>query len=62
MLTYFKRKMSSKVGCFAGFYHHRLVTIIAHTYACCYLLFESETKTGSRTIALCRKDRVQLAM
>ena len=35
-----------KVGRFAGFYHHHLETISAHTHAHYYPLFESEIKTG----------------
>ena len=53
--------MSPEVGCFSGFCHHRLTTMSAHTYAFCYPLVESGTKTGLRSIALCRKDRVLLS-
>ena len=52
--------MGLKVGCFAGFCHHRLTTMGVHMLACHYPLFESGTKTGLRTITLCRKDRVLL--
>ena len=37
-------KMAPKVGCFACFHHHRLVTMSVHTHAHHYPLFESETK------------------
>ena len=53
--------MGPKVGCFAGFCHHHLMTMSMHMHAYCYLLFESGTKTGLRTITLCRKDRVRLS-
>ena len=46
-----------KVGCFAGFCHHRLTTMGAHTHVYHYSLFESGMKTGLRTIALWRKDK-----
>ena len=39
------KEMDPKVGCFAGFWHHRLVTMYAHTCAYRYLLFESGMKT-----------------
>ena len=45
-----------KFGCFAGFCHHHLTTMSAHTHVYRYPLFESGTKTGLRMIALCRKD------
>ena len=41
----FIKEMGSKVGCFAGFYHHPVTTISVHTHAYCYPLFESGTKT-----------------
>ena len=50
-----------KVSCFAGFCHHRLTTMSAHTHAYRYPLVESGMKTGLRAIALCRKDRVLLS-
>ena len=53
--------MGPKVGCFAGFCHHRLTTISAQTHAYRYPLFESGTKIGLRAIVLCRKDRVLLS-
>ena len=53
--------MGLKVGCFAGFCHHRLTTMGVHMHACHYPLFEGEMKTGLRTITLCRKDRVLLS-
>ena len=53
--------MGPKVGCFAGFCHHRLMTMSAQTHAYHYPLFESGTKTGLRAIVLCRKDRVLLS-
>ena len=33
-----------KVGCFAGFCHHRVSTMSPHTHAYQYPLFESGTK------------------
>ena len=53
--------MGPKVGCFAGFFHHRLTTRSAHTHAYPYPLVESGTKTGLRLIALCRKGSVLLS-
>ena len=53
--------MGLKVGCFAGFCHHCLTTMSAHTYAYRYPLVESGMKTGLRVITLCRKDRVLLS-
>ena len=50
-----------KVGCFAGFCHHRLTAMSSHTHAYHYPLVESGTKIGLRAIALCRKDRVLLS-
>ena len=52
--------MGPKVGYFAGFWHHRLVTMWAHTRAYHYLLFESGMKTGFWTVALCKKDKALL--
>ena len=45
--------MGLKVGCFAGFCHHHLTTMNVHMHAYCYPLFESRTKAGLKTIALC---------
>ena len=53
--------MGPIVGCFAGFCHHRLTTMSTQTHAYYYPLFENGTKTGLRTITLCRKDRVLLS-
>ena len=55
------KDMGPKVGCFAGFCHHRLMTTGVHTHAYHYPLDESGMKTGLRVIALCRKDRVLLS-
>ena len=52
--------MGLKLGCFAGFCHHRLTAMSAHTHAHRYPLVESGTKIGLRAIALRRKDRVLL--
>ena len=54
----FTKETGTKVGCFAGFCHHRLMTMSAHMHAYHYPLFESGTKTGLRMIAFCRKDRI----
>ena len=45
--------MGLKVGCFAGFCLHRLMTMSAHTHAYCYPLLESGIKTDLRMTALC---------
>ena len=50
-----------KVGCSAGFCHHRLTTTSVHTHAYHYPLVESGMKTGLRVTALCRKDKVLLS-
>ena len=50
------KETSSKIGCLPGFIYHHLVIMSAHTHAHRYPLFESGTKTGLRTITLCRKD------
>ena len=50
------KEIVPKVGCFAGFYHHRFMTMSAHTHAYRYPLFESGMKTGMRMIALCKKE------
>ena len=55
------KETGPKVGYFAGFCHHHLTTMSAHTHAYRYPLVESTTKTGLRAIALCRKDRVLLS-
>ena len=55
------KEMGQKIGCFASFCHHPLTTMSAHMHAYHFPLFESGTKTGLRTIALCRKDRVLLS-
>ena len=52
--------MNQKISYFAGFCHHRLTTMSVHMHVYHYPLIESETKTGLRTINLCRKDRVLL--
>ena len=46
--------MGPKVGCFAGFCHHHLMAMSAHTHTYQYPLVESGTKTGLRSIALYR--------
>ena len=53
--------MGPKVGCFAGFCHHHLTTMSAHTHVYRYPLVESGMKTGLRAITLCRKDRILLS-
>ena len=53
--------MGPKVGCFAGFCHHRLTAMSLHTHAYHYPLVESGTKIGLRAITLRRKDRVLLS-
>ena len=55
------KETGPKVGCFAGFCHHRLMTMSAHIHAYHCPLVESGMKTGLRAIALCRKDRVLLS-
>ena len=52
------KETGSKVGLVAGFCHHHLMTMSAHTHAYHYPLFESG---GLRMITLCRKDRVLLS-
>ena len=44
------KETGSKVGCFAGFYHHHLMTMSTHTHAYPYPLFEGG---GLRMITLC---------
>ena len=39
--TIVANKTAPKVSCFAGFCHHCLITMSAHTLAYCYPLFES---------------------
>ena len=58
--TCYKRN-GRKVGCFAGFCHHRLTAMSAYMHAYRYPLVESGIKTGLRAIALCRKDRALLS-
>ena len=53
--------MGPKVCCFAGFCHHRLTIMSAHTHAYRYPLVENGMKTGLRVIALCRKGGVLLS-
>ena len=53
--------MGPKVGCFAGFCHHHLTIMSAHTHVYPYPLVESGMKTGWRAITLCRKDRILLS-
>ena len=55
------KETGPKVGCFAGFCHHHLMATSADTHAYRYLLVENGMKTGLRSIALCRKDRVLLS-
>ena len=55
------KETDPKVGCFAGFCDRNLTTISVYVHACRYPLLESGTKTGLKTIALCRKDRVLLS-
>ena len=55
------KETGPKVGCFAGFCHHRLMTMSAYTHVYRYPLVVGETKTGLRAIALYRKDRVLLS-
>ena len=53
--------MGLKVGCFAGFCHHRLTAMSSHMHAYRYPLVESGTKIGLRVITLRRKDRELLS-
>ena len=55
------KETGPKVGCFADFYHHCLMTMSAQMHAYSYPLFESGMKAGLRVIILCRKDRVLLS-
>ena len=55
------KETGRKVGCFAGFCHHRLMAMNVHTHVYHYPLVESGMKTGLRVIALCRKDGVLLS-
>ena len=48
--------MGSKISCLAGFWYHHVTIMGAHMHAFCYPLFESGTRTGLKTITLCRKD------
>ena len=50
------KETGPKVGCFAGFCHHCLVTTSAHMHVYSNPLFESGMKTGLLTFALRRKD------
>ena len=43
---HFTKETDPKVGCFAGFCHHCLVTMGTHTYVYHYPLFKSGIKTG----------------
>ena len=54
------QKTGLKVGCFAGFCYHRLMTMSVHMHVCVllYFVFESGMKIGLRTITSCRKDGV----
>ena len=53
--------MGPKVGYFAGFRHHRLVTMCAFMHVYRYLLFESEMKTGfEQLLYACKKDKALL--
>ena len=58
LLKHVIKETGLKVGCFAGFCHHHLTAMSAHTHAYRYPLVESGSKTGLRAIALRRKDRV----
>ena len=55
------RMFGPKVGCFAGFCHHSLMTMNAQMLLYCYPLLENATKTGFRMMASCRKDKVLLS-
>ena len=55
------KETDTKVGCFGGFSCHRLMTINVHMHTYHYPLFKSGMKTGLRTIALYRTDRVLLS-
>ena len=50
--------MGPKVGCFAGFCHHRLMTVSMHIHMYCYPLFKSGMKTGLRMIV--EKDKITI--
>ena len=45
-ITYVIKETGPKVGCFALFCHHRLVTMSVRTHVHHYLLFESGMKIG----------------
>ena len=61
LLKHVTKETGSKVGCFAGFCHHRLTAMSADTHAYRYPLVESGTKIGLRAIALRNEDRVLLS-
>ena len=49
------KETGPKVGCFAGFFHHRLTPMSAHMHAYRYPLVENGMKTGLRAIAYAEK-------
>ena len=55
------KEISPKVGCFAGFCHHYLMTmsVLKHVYH--YPLLESGMQTGLKMITLYRKYTVPLS-
>ena len=57
---HYMKEMGPKVGSFASFCHHRLMTVSVHMHAYRYPFFESGMKPGLRMIALCRKNRVKI--
>ena len=61
LLKHVIKETGLKVGCFAGFCHHRLMAMSSHTHAYRYPLVESGMKIGLKAIALHRKDRVLLS-
>ena len=61
LLKHVIKETGPKVGCFAGFCHHRLTAMNVHMHEYRYPLVESGTKTGLRAIAFHRKDRVLLS-
>ena len=61
LLKHVTKETGPKVGCSAGFCHHRLTAMSANMHVYHYPLVENGTKTGLRAIALRRKDRVLLS-
>ena len=51
--------MASKVGCFAGFWHHHLMIMSVYIHACCYPLKLEQKQVSEQSLYV---EKIKLAL